>query len=137
MNERDTSACWTEVVAAVEFLAQSEHLGMTVWDALDEAIRLWADEWFEQSGTRRNAWSDADPLRTSMEVLLRSVASGAIPGGQQLGAVLSAALELWLSEMREQYNQGHPFSPREWVAPPSPESVESWQTFSAPSAPRS
>ena len=28
MNERDTSACWTEVVAAVEFLAQSERLGM-------------------------------------------------------------------------------------------------------------
>ena len=110
---------------------------MTVWDALDEAIRRWAEEWFEQGGTRRNAWSDADPLRTSMEVLLRSVASGAIPGGQQLGAVLSAALALWLSEMREQHNQGHPFSPREWAASTSSESVESWQTFSAPSAPRS
>ena len=137
MTHEDSSACWTEVIAAVDFLAQSEHLGMTVWDALDEAIRLWADEWFQHGATRRDGWSDADPLRTSIEVLLRSVASGAIPGGQQLGAVLSSALELWLSEMREQHNQDHPFSARDWSPTPSIESVESWQTVSAPSAPRS
>jgi hypothetical protein len=118
MTENDSSACWTEVVAAVEFLAQSERLGMTVWDALDEAIRLWAEEWFEQGATRRDVWSDADPLRTSMEVLLRSVASGAIPGGQQLGAVLSAALELWLEGIRLRHNQGRPFSSDAWAASP-------------------
>jgi len=114
MIEREASACWTEVVAAVDFLAQSERLGMTVWDALDEAIRLWAEEWFQASTASGSGWSDADPLRTSIEVLLRSAASGATPGGEPLGAVLAAALEVWLDDMRQRYNQGHPFSRNNW-----------------------
>jgi hypothetical protein len=115
VDERDSSACWTEVVAAVHFLGQSERLGMTVWDALDEAIRLWAAEWFQRGGPGLATWSEADPLRTSIETLLRSVASGAVPGGRSLDAVLASALDLWLDEMREHHNQSRPFTLSPWA----------------------
>lgn len=137
MNQSEPSAIWAEVVAAVDFLGQSERLGITVWDALDEAIRLWADDWFNPGAQRRDAWGDADPLRTSIETLLRSVASGAVPGGEPLGAVLSAALELWLDDARDQHNQGYPFSRHAWAEAPDPDAVRAWQTFSEPSEPRS
>lgn len=110
MIDNSPSAVWTEVVAAVDFLSQSERLGMTVWDALDEAIRLWAEEWFGVGATRTAARTEEDPLRASVEVLLRSVASGALPGGQPLDQVLTAALQLWLAEVRERHNQGQPYT---------------------------
>ncbi|MEZ5220310.1 MAG: hypothetical protein R2743_02375 [Ilumatobacteraceae bacterium] len=131
-----SSAVWTEVVAAVEHLAQSERLGITVWDALDEAIRLWAEEWFAGAG-RAAARSEEDLLRISIEVLLRSVASGAIPGGQPLARVLTAALELWLAQMRDEHNQGQPFSSRTYTQVPSVRALELWQTFSEPFSPLS
>jgi hypothetical protein len=131
-----SSACWAEVVAAVEYLAQSERLGITVWDALDEAIRLWAEQWFAGVG-RPAARIEEDPLRISVEVLLRSVASGAIPGGQPLALVLTAALELWLAEMRDEHNQGQPFSSRTHTRTPSVRALELWQTFSEPFSPPS
>jgi hypothetical protein len=128
MIDDSSSACWTEVVAAVEYLAQSERLGITVWDALDEAIRLWADEWFTGAG-RPAARVEEDPLRISVEVLLRSVASGAIPGGQPLASVLTAALELWLAEMRDEHNQGRPFSGHTHAQAPSAQALELWQNL--------
>lgn len=127
-----SSAVWTEVVAAVEHLARSERLGITVWDALDEAIRLWAEEWFGVGATRMAARTEEDPLRASVEVLLRSVASGAVPGGQPLGRVLTAALELWLDEMRELHNQGQPFSSRLIIGTPPSHAVELLQAYSEP-----
>ena len=136
MNQSERSAIWAEVLGAVEFLSQSERLGVTVWDALDEAIRLWAAEWFDATTSRRDSWSDLDPLRTSMETLLRCVASGAVPGGEPLGAVLSAALELWLGDVRDQFNQGYPFSRHPWADAPSIEFVD-MSTATSPSAPRS
>lgn len=123
MIDDSSAACWTEVVAAVEYLAQSERLGITVWDALDEAIRLWAEEWFTGTG-RPAARIEEDPLRVSVEVLLRSVASGAVPGGEPLGRVLTAALELWLAEMRALHNQEQPFSGRPITGTPSPHALE-------------
>lgn len=136
MMDDSSSACWTEVVAAVEYLAQSERLGITVWDALDEAIRLWAEEWFAGAG-RPAARIEEDPLRISVEVLLRSVASGATPGGESLAQVLTAALELWLAEMRDEHNQGHPFSGHTHAQAPSTRALELWQTFSEPFSPLS
>lgn len=136
MMDDSSSACWAEVVAAVEYLAQSERLGITVWDALDEAIRLWAEEWFAGAG-RPAARSEKDPLRISVEVLLRSVASGAIPGGQPLASVLTAALELWLARMRDEHNQGRPFSGHTHAQAPSTRALELWQTFSEPFSPLS
>lgn len=134
IDDDNPSAVWTEVVAAVDFLSQSERLGMTVWDALDEAIRLWAEEWFGVGATRMAARAEEDPLRVSVEVLLRSVASGAVPGGVPLGRALTAALELWLADIRETHNQGQPFSGRDLPGAPSLHALELWRTLSEPSS---
>lgn len=37
-------ACLLDLVAAVDFLRRGDRNGLTVWDALEEAIRWWTAE---------------------------------------------------------------------------------------------
>jgi hypothetical protein len=37
----DDAGVWLDVVAAVDHLSVTDRLGLTVWDAVEEAIRWW------------------------------------------------------------------------------------------------
>ena len=106
---------WLEAVAAVDYLTDTHRPRLTLWDALDEAIRWWTAELLDPRDgfpARRAAelpWSDPDPLRSSIEELLAAVPPAASTGAIALGDVLTAALAAWLVAMAEDFNDGHRF----------------------------
>src|SRR6516164_5016212 len=111
-NQRDV---WLEALAAVDYLAETHRPRLTLWDALDEAIRWWTAELLDPRDgfpARRAAelpWSDPDPLRSSIEELLAAVPPAASTGAAALGDVFTAALAAWLVAMAEDFNDGHRF----------------------------
>jgi hypothetical protein len=113
----DHGAVWLEVVSAVDYLAAAHRPGLTVWDALDEAIRWWTAEHLEpRMGFSPNRvvdlpWHDPDPLRSTIERLLAAVAPADTPEGTTLPDALSAALGAWLTTMADGFNDSHPFAP--------------------------
>jgi hypothetical protein len=76
---QDELCVWLEVAAAVDYLTDTHRPGLSVWDALDEAIRWWTAELVDPRGgfpARRAAElpsADPDPLRSSLEALLTVV----------------------------------------------------------------
>jgi hypothetical protein len=111
------SEVWLEVVGAVDYLAEGHRLGITVWDALEEALRWWTAELLDPregfpSGRGVDVpWCDPDPLRSSMSQLLVVVPPAHAPGTAALGDVLTAALRAWLSVMAVEFNDSHRFAP--------------------------
>jgi hypothetical protein len=117
---QDDRRVWLEVVAAVDYLTDSHRPGLTVWDALDEAIRWWTAELVDPRDGfpgRRSVelpWSDPDPLRSSIEALLTVVPAAESLGAGTLGDVLAGAMAAWLVVMAEDFNEGHRFGAAEW-----------------------
>lgn len=109
------SAMWLEVVAAVEYLGATHRPGLTVWDALAEAVRWWIEDEDSRAKAGRERyrlpWSDSDPMRTAMELLLRTVPPAGTPDGHDLPAVIDGALRSWLEGMAAAYNDDRPFAP--------------------------
>jgi|CXWL01.1.fsa_nt_gi hypothetical protein len=101
-----------EVVAAVDYLADAHRPGLTVWDALEEAVRWWTTEWTSPGSdpTAKVPWNDPDPLRTTLDQLLTAVGSVTVPDGHALPSVLSAALRTWLDVMVKRFNAGLVFA---------------------------
>jgi hypothetical protein len=83
-------ALMTELVAAVSWLRRGAMPGLTVWDAIEQALR-----W--RSGTEQR-WGERDPLRTALE------AAAAEPHAS-LTHVLDDALRLWLAASSEFFNE--------------------------------
>ena len=104
---------WLEVVAAVEYLGASHRPGLSVWDALAEAVRWWADGATSPADVGRRAsslpWSDPDPLRTAFESLLEVTSPAGTIGGHDLPAILDVALCGWLDAMAAAFNDHHRF----------------------------
>lgn len=101
MNEQ-TLDIWREFAAAVAYVAEIERPGLTVWDALAEALHHWLDD-------RPAATLGRDDLRTVLaDVMERSPEAGA-PGGVPLGAILEAAMREWSTSAAECVNDGLPF----------------------------
>lgn len=82
----DTSGVWLDLVAATDYLSATHRLGMTIWEAVEEAIRWWTTDRLTLPGELPDGaftelpWGDdPDPLRTSVERLLASTSEAAAP----------------------------------------------------------
>ena len=112
----DHGEVWLDVVSAVDYLAETHRPGLTVWDALDEALRWWTAECLDpHEGFPRRAapelpWNDPDPLRSNVERLLTAVPPAEMPGGHTLAEALGAVLAAWVEAMADEFNDGHGFS---------------------------
>lgn len=104
---------WLEVVAAVEYLGATHRPGLSVWDALAEAVRLWEEDMSSPGDRGREhcslPWSDPDPLRTALESLLRVTSPLGTLDGHELPAVIDGALCSWLEVMAAAFNSGRRF----------------------------
>ena len=104
------------MVAAVEYLGATHRSGLSVWDALAEAVRLWEEDMRSQGeGGRERCslpWSDPDPLRTALESLLRATSPVGTLDGHDLPAILDAALCSWLDAMATAFNDDQCFARR-------------------------
>ncbi len=107
---------WLAVVAAVEYLSRGPRVGLTVWDACEEAIRWWITDRLTPSldgsvyRLEPLPWNDPDPLRSSIEWLLATVAGIELPDGHALPDVLTSALQLWVARMADLHNDGYAFT---------------------------
>jgi hypothetical protein len=124
----DTGGVWLDVVAATDYLSTTHRLGMTIWEAVEEALRWWTTEHLTLPGQLPDPafsdlpWGDdPDPLRTAVERLLASTSGAGGPDGLELGTIIDSALDGWVRQMAAQYNDGHRFAhpaPRQgWPSP--------------------
>jgi hypothetical protein len=84
----------TQLVAAVAFLRRGVSPGLTVWDAIEQALRIFGD--FEAD------WLDPDPL-------MRAIRVSTSVGHLTTAEVITAAIREWLSAMSSIYNDGIPW----------------------------
>lgn len=98
-----------DLVAAVDHLNRGHRPRLTVWDAIEEAIR-----WHTQSDGEP-AWDEPDPLRHSLAHLL------ADSGSQRVTVELQVAIRRWVTSHAERFNDTshwpHP-APRRGFPPP-------------------
>ena len=106
---------WVDVLGAVAYISLTHRPGLSVWDALEEAIRWWSidrlgpSEGFPDPILSELPWNDPDPLRSSIERLLAAVGPAGTTDGHVLSDVLTSALVVWVDRMAELYNDGHHF----------------------------
>jgi hypothetical protein len=123
----DDAGVWLDVVAAVDHLSVTDRLGLTVWEAVEEAVRWWtADRLIppgdiDHVGYAELPWDDPDPLRSTLERLLAVASPAGTLDGAELGEVVTAALVVWVDRMARRHNDGHIFAhpqPRRgWPSP--------------------
>lgn len=83
-------ATWLlDLIAAVDHLRRGLRPGLTVWDALEEALR--PDE---------PDWDDSDPLRTTLHEFLARTSGIA-------DLELQAGIRRWVLAAAERFNDGH------------------------------
>lgn len=85
----DGATWFLDLIATVDHLRRGLRPGLTVWDALEEALR--ADE---------PDWDDADPLRTTLHAFLASTSGPA-------DLELQAGIRRWVLATAERFNDGH------------------------------
>ena len=109
----ECSELWLEVVAAVEYLCITHRPGLTVWDALAEAVRWWVEGTGAQGDSGRERcslpWSDPDPLRSALESLLGVASPAGTLDGCGLPAVMDGALCSWLDVVAAEFNDSRSF----------------------------
>ncbi len=110
------AAVWLDVVGAVDYLSVTHRLGLTVWEAVEEAVRWWTVDCVTPVDDLPDAvfaelpWDDPDPLRSTLERLLGAAAPIGTIDGRELPEILSSALEVWVDRMAVLYNDGHHFA---------------------------
>ena len=112
------SQTWLDVISAVDYLSRGHRHGLTVYDAIEEALR-WHnaaliagnDDNLAIAAAAELPWNDPDPLRSALEnlVLHEPPATDEESGSAHL---LHEALTFWVRTMADQYNDG-----RGWVHP--------------------
>ena len=85
-----------ELAAAVSYLRRGARPGITVWDAIEEALRWHAG--FDAD------WNDPDPLQHALRLCLLSAAS---PSAAEL---LQIAIRRWLTATSGVFNAATPFA---------------------------
>ena len=110
----DEGGTWLlDLVAAVDHLRRGLRPGITVWDALEEALR-WRTPDTDGDEPVEPAWDDADPLRSTVGRFLDR-ASGLTSVEAQ------TAVRYWVLAMAARYNDGHHWphpTPRRSFPPP-------------------
>ena len=86
---------FTELITAVAWLRRGAMPGLTVWDAIEEALRWRAG--------REPDWNEADLLGSA---LLRTLNESP---DLLAAAVLAKALRDWLNARATIFNEGHPW----------------------------
>lgn len=125
-SEEHTEATirFLEVVSAVEFLRRGDRQGLTLWAAIEEALRWWTaervaliDGFCEPSlGAPTLGGSETLPA-----TLLHFVAVAGQDQPIHLHLAFQQALRRWAATMAERHNDGHPWPP---PAPRSPAPVQ-------------
>ncbi len=113
-----SSQVWLDVISAVDYLTRGHRPGLTVYDALEEALR-WHSAWpvgfhDEESLPAEAAklpWDDPDPLRTAVQQLVADN-----PPSAEQDATISTpihhALASWVHHMSAMFNDD-----RRWAHP--------------------
>jgi hypothetical protein len=110
-----------DLVAAVDFLRRGDRHGITIWDAMEEAIRWWNAETASViSGVpdpdlAELPWGDPDPLRHA----LANLATLADHTGTDTAVALQQAIRRWTTTMAAWHNDTHPWPPPRTSRPPS------------------
>ena len=128
LSGSDTGGVLLDLVAAVDFLSSTHRLGLTVWEAVEEALRWWSTgrlagpgELVDEAFSELPWDDDPDPLRTAVERLLACTSGAGAPDGLEFGVVMSTAIDGWVRRMADLYNAGHRFAhpaPRHgWPSP--------------------
>lgn len=114
-----------DLVAAVDFLRRGDRLGLTIWEALEEAIRWWVAERVsaidgvpdpEIADLR---WADHEALHHALSGLLAAVQ---LQPPITVDVALQQAVRRWSATMSSRHNGGDPWphpSERE-MSPNSP-----------------
>ena len=96
-----------DVVAAVDFLRRGHRPGFTVWDAIEEALRLAYSDVEDDTG------SSTDPLAVAMLGFASSTSDAP--------AHLQTAVRRWVAAMADRFNDGqhwpHPAARRGFPPP--------------------
>lgn len=110
----DAGGTWLlDLVAAVDHLRRGIRAGITVWDAVEEALR-WHTSTADGTEPSEPAWEDPDPLRSTVGRFLDR-ASGPTSVEAQ------TAVRHWVLAMAARYNDGHHWphpTPRRSFPPP-------------------
>lgn len=91
----DGIALLAELVAAVAWLRRGAMPGLTVWDAIEQALQRHREQ--------DDDWNDADPLRSALFVTLASSV------GQPAADALDHAIRAWLDTTSVMFNQSAPW----------------------------
>lgn len=107
-----SSQVWLDVVSAVDYLSHGHRPGLTVYDALEEALRwhtVWSIADHDESPfpvVTEPPWDDPDSLHTVLGRLVLDHPPGI--GEEPIFAdVIHQALSVWADRMSEQHNEGH------------------------------
>jgi hypothetical protein len=104
--------CLLDLISAVDFLGRGDRHGLTVWDALEEAVRWWVAEHVSliegvpDPEITELEWGEADPLRRAMRHLL------AVATADETVAVdlaMQQAVRRWVTTMAQRYNDDQPW----------------------------
>lgn len=88
-----------DLVAAVDYLRRGIRPGITVWDAIEEALRWHTSSTGERDPTEPD-WDDPDPLRSTLTRFLDHATDAASVDAQ-------IAMRHWVLAMAARYNDGH------------------------------
>lgn len=95
---------WHEFAAAVAYVADIERPGLTVWDALAEALHHWLDD-------RPAPATNRDEFRAVLVDLMDRCPEAGAPGGVMLGEILESAIAGWTTNAADRLNDGCRFPP--------------------------
>ena len=102
-----------DLVAAVDHLRRGIRPGITVWDAIEEALR-WHTPSTDGHDPAEPDWDDPDPLRSTLTRFLDHATGPASVEAQ-------IAVRHWILAMAARYNDGHHWphpAPRRSFPPP-------------------
>ena len=106
LTDRSTIDMWSEFAYAVQFVESVERSGLTLWDALTEALVGWLDE---DRRARALGQRKCDQLRNVLRQIVEETPEVGAPGGVCVGAILDAAMSDWVDAAALRLNDGHPF----------------------------
>lgn len=102
-----------DLVATVDHLRRGVRPDITVWDAIEEALR-WHTPSADGQQPDEPGWGDPDPLRTTLIRFLQHATGPA-------GAEAQVAVRHWIVAIAARYNDGHHWPhpmPRRSFPPP-------------------
>jgi hypothetical protein len=116
MNRDDdyTRSALLDLVAAVDYLSRHHRYGLTIFEAIDEAVRdsidaLMGAEATLARATSHHAHHERDPLRATLLRLFEVRPQAGAIDGERSDVVITAAIASWVRSMADQYNESHHF----------------------------